>query len=76
MEFLIQVVFMMFFFYAFWGYAWLVPVCLTVHILTIIIPREHLNSDMRDKELTYWTCRGVKAAGIITIYTVQVSKLL
>jgi len=46
MEFLIQVVFMIFFFYAFWGYAW-----------------EHLNSDMRDKELTYWTCRGVQAAG-------------
>ena len=25
--------------------------------------REHLNSDMRDKELSYWTCRGVQTAG-------------
>lgn len=24
---------------------------------------EHLNSDMRDKEMVYWTCRGVKTAG-------------
>merc|ERR1711953_1010972 len=24
---------------------------------------EHLNSDMRDKELSYWTCRGVQTAG-------------
>ena len=31
---------------------------------------------MRDKELTYWTCRGVKAAGNITIYTVQLYKCL
>lgn len=45
-EFLVQVFWMFFFFYAFWGYAW-----------------EHLNSDMRDKELTYWTCRGVQTAG-------------
>ena len=25
--------------------------------------REHLNSDMRDKELSFWTCRGVQTAG-------------
>jgi len=45
-EFLIQVVYMIFFFYAYWDYAW-----------------EHLNSDMRDKEMSYWTCRGVQTAG-------------
>ena len=26
-------------------------------------PREHLNTDMRDKELAEWTCRGVATAG-------------
>ena len=25
--------------------------------------REHLNSDMKDRELSYWTSRGVKTAG-------------
>ena len=31
--------------------------------LSSIVCREHLNSDMRDKELSYWTCRGVQVAG-------------